>query len=611
MTTEGSSRGIPGLEVPDPLIALLERDGVPAVIATGEGGLQVERSLPDELSPPLERYLPLVRRLGGGAHILAGHSSLVDEAVGLWARPGFETFVSLPRLRFEPFPYQLRAAERVLRHMHGRAVLADEVGLGKTIEALLIASELRLRGLASRILVLAPPGIVEQWGEELDRKFALPWVLATPGRRDDVLPAEEPIVVASLASARRDPLRGSIASAKWDLVIADEAHRLKNPQSASARLVRSLRTRYLLLLTATPVENRLADLFQLTSLVRPGHLGTPREFAARYGAAAGDGRVRDPAGLRATLREVMVRHRRSEVALDLPRRLAETLRLTPAADEAELYRLVSDRVRREGRDAAPARSMALRVVQRLAGSGPRALRTTLEKMGWADLAELAGGVQSTAKGRALGEVLRRHTAAGEKVIVFCAFRETLDDLADLVREAGLPTALYHGSLGRIAKEETIRAFRDDVPTLLTTEAAGEGRNLQFCHVMVNFDLPWNPMQIEQRLGRIHRIGQNRDVLLTNLVTAGTVEDHVLRVLEAKINLFELVVGELDMILGRVSDDFDFEDAIFSAHVASRDDTEFGARLEALGQDLAGARREHIHSRERMDGLAGASEEESV
>ena len=117
-------------------------------------------------------------------------------------------------------------------------------------------------------------------------------------------------------------------------------------------------------------------------------------------------------------------------------------------------------------------------------------------------------------------------------------------------------------------------FRDTVPVLLSTESAGEGRNLQFCHVMINVDLPWNPMQIEQRVGRLHRVGQVNDVLVTNLVARGTIEQQILSVLEAKINLFELVVGELDMILGPVDDDFDFETSVFDAFVAAQDDADF-------------------------------------
>ena len=122
--------------------------------------------------------------------------------------------------------------------------------------------------------------------------------------------------------------------------------------------------------------------------------------------------------------------------------------------------------------------------------------------------------------------------------------------------------------------------------------------------MVNMDLPWNPMQIEQRLGRLHRVGQEHDVLLTNLVTGGTIEQRILRVLEAKINLFELVVGELDMILGRVDEEFDFETSVFDAFVAAGDDEQFEQMLEAIGDRLAGARREYLDSRASVDALVG-------
>ncbi len=551
----------------------------------------------------LTAYGPLLDRLERRLPVDAAFSVLVDGALGVWTRPGFDTFVSLPRLRFEPFAHQLQAAARVLRTMQGRAILADEVGLGKTIEAALVLSELRLRGLARRALILVPAGLVEQWQEELDRKFALPSVVAK-GRQwapsDDN--GDQPVVLASIASARRPPLLDAITAPQWDLVVVDEAHRVRNPRRASGKLVRSLRTSRLLLLTATPIENRLTDVHDLVSLVRPGHLGTPSNFRARYGRGEGTDQASDVAALRSRLGEVMVRHRRSEVALMLPRRLAVTHRVMPQPDEADLYRRVADRVRAEGRGATPARAMALRSVAKLAGSSPAALVGGLNKQGWSDLAEDARRLPATEKAAALLEVLARHRDRDEKVVVFTAFRRTLEFLDDLLGSSGMAVARYHGSLGRRAKEAAISSFREEAQVLLTTEAAGEGRNLQFCHVMVNFDLPWNPMRIEQRLGRIHRIGQTHDVEVTNLVSKGTIEDRVLGVLEAKINLFELVVGELDMILGRVDDDLDFESFVFDAHVASRDDEEFGERMEAFGDDLAQARLAHMTGRGRNDAL---------
>ena len=563
----------------------------------------------------LTPYGAMLERLNSGLAVDTLVSSLVEEAVAVWSRPGFDTLMCLPRLRFEPFEYQLRAAENVLRQMHGRAILADKVGLGKTIEAAIILSELRLRGMASRSIIVVPAGLVEQWQEELDRKFALPSMVLRSG---DPLPDEAdewPVMLVSLPTARRPSLRDLLASVRWDLVIVDEAHRVKQPRSASARLVRSLPTRSLLLLTATPVENRLDDIFQLASLVKPGHLGSAKEFRTRHGGSrtpgsqtSGGELPRDLAGLRRELRKVMVRHRRSEVALMLPRRLAETLRVSPSRDEKTLYEAVSERVRIEGREATPSRLLALRAVQRLAGSSPRALAPTLDKVGWHDLAAVAGALPAPSKANALMECLRRYLSEGNKVIVFTAFQETLADLVELCAARELSAVAYHGRLSRREKEAAIAAFRGDIPVLLTTEAAGEGRNLQFCHVMVNFDLPWNPMQIEQRLGRIHRIGQDHNVFVTNLVATGTIEDRILSVLEAKLNLFELVVGELDMVLGRVSDEFDFETSVFSAHVDSVDSEELDARLAKLGEELTRARTDYLNSRARTDTLVATSEE---
>jgi len=564
-----------------------------------------------ELQDVLALYAPLLAGLRATAPVDRQVSLLVDEAVAVWSRPGFDTFLSLASLRFAPFDYQLQAARSALRRMRGRAILADEVGLGKTIEAGLILAELRLRGLADRALVITPAGLVTQWQEELERKFGMPTVLA--GRDPDAqcreagaAGANRPVALASLAAARRDPLKSTLTGDPWDLIIVDEAHRVRAPRSASGKLIRELRSRHLLLLTATPVENRLQDLYEMVSLVAPGLLGTAAQFRAAHGAgsAAPDTELRNIAALRKRTAEVMIRHRRSEVSVLLPQRLAETLRVEPSGAEREWYSDLTARVRAEGRTAASARRLTMRSVAKLAGSSPAAAAPTLAKIGWDDLAARARSLTAPAKTAVLIDQLRKHAASQDKVLVFTAFRQTLDQIAGRVAAAGIPAAIYHGSLPRADKERAIAAFCDEAPVMLSTESAGEGRNLQFCHVMVNMDLPWNPMQIEQRLGRLHRVGQDRDVLLTNLVASGTIEEQVLRVLEAKINLFELVVGELDMILGRVDDDFDFETTVFDAFVASGDEAEFGERMAAIGDDLARARTDYLASRASIDNLVG-------
>jgi SNF2 family DNA or RNA helicase len=571
--------------------------------------------------PEFALYAPLLAGLRERPFVRAEVSGLIDDAVRVWSKPGFETFLSLSSLRFEPFDYQVQAARTALRRMRGRAILADEVGLGKTIEAGLTLTELRLRGLADKILVIAPAGLVTQWREELERKFGVPTV--TVGK--DLAEAEKelgrPVVVASLAAARRAPLATALTSVEWDLLIVDEAHRVRNPRSASGKLVRELKSRHLLLLTATPVENRLQDLYEMISLVSPGLLGTAAQFRAAHGGAGTAAGTKpgapvtpkNAAALRRRTSEVMIRHRRSEVSVLLPQRLAETLLIEPPPAEREWYADLGDRIRKEGREAAPARRLTLRSIARLAGSSPAAAVSSLSKAGWEDLAVRARSLGGWPKGAVLLDQLRRHAGSGadsqpEKVLVFTAFRHTLDQLAALAADSGVRAAVYHGSLPRAEKERAIAAFRDETGVLLSTESAGEGRNLQFCHVMVNVDLPWNPMQIEQRLGRLHRVGQDRDVRLTNLVARGTIEEQVLRVLESKINLFELVVGELDMILGRVDDDFDFESTVFNTFVSSGDDMEFAERMDELGDGLARARTDYLASREAVDGLVAQADD---
>jgi SNF2 family DNA or RNA helicase len=578
--------------------------------------------------PP--EYVELVRQAGAGAPASRERTELVDAAVRVWRRPGFDTIVCRDALRFEPFDYQLRAAAVVLRQMGGRALLADEVGLGKTIEAGIVLTELRQRGLAASVLVLTPAGLVGQWSEELERKFALPTIIATRSHTPaEALPGEgdDPVLIASLALARRAPLSDALAEREWDLVVVDEAHRVRNPRTASSRLVRSLRTRFLLLLTATPVENRLEDLFHLVSLVRPGHLGTLAEFRAHHAPAGPGGDDRRPparessgeggsspvaalADLRRALRAVMVRHRRSDVALMLPKRLAETRLVVPSHEEAVLYAAISNRVREQGR-SAPGRELVLQHLQRLAGSTAQAVAPALERAGWADLAAGARSVRDCAKTELLGTLLDRHLAAGEKVIVFTSFRDTLAHLAAWAGSTGRRCAQYHGSLTRHEKDAAIAKFADDADVLLSTESAGEGRNLQFCHAMINFDLPWNPMQIEQRLGRVHRIGQTHEVVLTNIAAKGTLEERILSVLHTKLNIFELVVGELDMVLGRVSQDFVFEDAIFRAHLDSASDDELGARFEELGAALIDARTAYVDNRSWTDRLVATLEGEGA
>ncbi|MEK7786244.1 MAG: C-terminal helicase domain-containing protein, partial [Chloroflexota bacterium] len=192
----------------------------------------------------------------------------------------------------------------------------------------------------------------------------------------------------------------------------------------------------------------------------------------------------------------------------------------------------------------------------------------------------------------------------EKILLFTHFRQTLDQLAARLRALGLNFVVYHGGLSIADKNAAVERFEHEAQILLSTEAAGEGRNLQFCRAMVNFDLPWNPLRIEQRVGRIHRIGQTRPVEIYNLSASGTIEDYLLDILDRKVNMFELVIGEMDMILGDVAEERDFEELLFEVWTQAGDDNGVRAGMEQLGDSLAAARAQYQKTREYDEALFG-------
>jgi SNF2 family DNA or RNA helicase len=192
----------------------------------------------------------------------------------------------------------------------------------------------------------------------------------------------------------------------------------------------------------------------------------------------------------------------------------------------------------------------------------------------------------------------------DKLVVFTQFRATQEMLRRVLSEAGVEAAMFHGGLSRMEKEAAIDDFRNVAPVLLCTESGSEGRNLQFAHGLCNFDLPWNPMRIEQRVGRLSRIGQKHDVHVFNLVAANTVEAAVLHLLEAKLNMFELVIGEVDMILGNLDDEKEFEDLVADEWAASGGADEFAARMEVLGNRLLAAKAAYFRQQAQDEKIFG-------
>jgi superfamily II DNA or RNA helicase len=517
---------------------------------------------------------------------------------------GFDELLCLPHLRgIETFWYQVETVRKVLKQHRGRVLLADEVGLGKTIEAGMILKEYLLRGIVDSVLVLTPASLVGQWQEELETKFDIACATTHDAllRSDSERFWRQNRVIASLALARRSEHAAHILDRSFDLIIVDEAHHLRDRTSQGYKLVDGLNKRFVLLLSATPVQNDLTELYNLLTLLKPGIFKTLKEFRATHVSAGKPRQPVNPERLRELMRGAMVRNTRAVVALKLPRRHAVTICADGTEGEQTAYRELEAAVRRLAADGT--NRLALRHLLGAAGSSPAAAAAAVRRLSgrhvdanWHALAQRWASIGVGGKEAALLDLLRRNP--DEKKLVFVHYRETLEHLAVLLTREGFVFARFEGALSGSAKDAAIAEFRERVPVLLCTESGGEGRNLQFCNTLINFDVPWNPMAIEQRIGRIDRIGQQREVFVFNLVTRGTLEQQILSLLDEKISMFELVVGEVGAILGGLDEDRDFADLMLDAWLRTTE-TGRAEALEALGSRLQGAR-EHHESAKALD-----------
>ena len=526
---------------------------------------------------------------------------------------GFDELLCVPHLKgIETFWYQTETVRKVLKQFRGRVLLADEVGLGKTVEAGMVLKEYLLRGMVERVLVLVPASLVGQWREELETKFVISCLTThDPLLRED--PERfwaAPRIIASLALARRREHAERLLAQSFDLVIVDEAHHLRDRVSQSYKLVDSLTKRFLLLLSATPVQNNLIELYNLLTLLKPGIFKTQKEFRSAYTTA---GKPRQPANserLRDLMRDAMIRNTRAVVALRLPRRHASTRPVDPTPGEQAAYQALAEQIRAlVAHEGQSRHRLVAHHLLSAAGSSPAAASAAIARFAarrdshptWRVLADRWAALGSGGKELALLELLARNPE--EKKLVFVHHRETMSSLADLLAQKGIEFARFEGGLSGPDKDAAIADFRARVPVLLCTESGGEGRNIQFCNTLINFDIPWNPMAIEQRIGRIDRIGQSRDVFVFNLVARGTVEEQILRLLDEKINMFELVVGEVGAILGELDEERNFAELVLDAWLDTTAAGQAGA-FDALGHRLDEARTQYSDAKALDDALFG-------
>jgi ERCC4-related helicase len=568
------------------------------------------------------------------------------------------------------------------------ALLADEVGLGKTIEAGLVISQ-RWAENKRRILIITPSNLRKQWHQELGEKFFLPCFIIESRSYNEAIKAgyfrpfdvSDTIVICSYQFARNKA--ADIHAMPWDLVVIDEAHRLRNvykPSNVIANTLKhALAQKQKLLLTATPLQNSLLELFGLVSFIDEHTFGDLKSFREQFANLTQE-RVFNV--LKERLKPLCHRTLRRQVTAYVPytRRLAIVEEFTPSDGEDRLYELVSEYLRRENLQALPAsqRSLMTLVLRKLLASSTFAIAGALSSISkrmqaklkkhdvtstledelgedyesldataeeWAEderlepltdadrkaiaseiadleeFARLATSITHNAKGQALLKALAvafakaRELGADQKAIIFTESRRTqaylLRVLADSPYADGIvlfngtntddrSKQIYarwmerHQGSDRISGSRTadmrsalVDYFREEGRIMIATEAGAEGINLQFCSLVVNYDLPWNPQRIEQRIGRCHRYGQKHDVVVVNFINRKNEADlRVYQLLSEKFKLFEGVFGASDEVLGAIESGVDFEKRISAIYQQCRQTEEIKTAFDQLQLELS-------------------------
>lgn len=593
----------------------------------------------------------------------------------------------------EPKPHQIDAALFALQtpFLPG-VILADEVGLGKTIEAGIVISQYRAER-KRRILIIAPSSLRQQWKQELYEKFLIPSLILDSKNKDSLLTKADSrsaeVLICSYEFARRHE---TSLLKSWDLMVADEAHRLRNYWNGKAKMAEAVShvarsAHKTVLLTATPLQNKLEELYGLVSIFDPDYFYSLDAFRERYiknrGQAGDDDLVERVAAIsKRTLRKDANKYIR------FTKRMPLTVEFTPSPNEVRLYDLVNDYLQRDElfAFAGSQRHLSSLIIRKRLGSSTYAVASTLDNianrlanevsMGMRrdnrgglfladfrvgdeleeeiveeaeetathalsvqlddetlermraevgelrEYAALARSITVNQKAARLNEALDmgferlRELGAAEKAIIFTDSTKTQEYIARTLVDAGRGegVVLFNGS--NTSSEQTaiylawltvnkdsdlitgipavdrrkalVDYFREQGTIMIATEAAAEGINLQFCSMLVNYDLPWNPQRVEQRIGRVHRFGQKHNVVVVNFSNKGNVaEQRILELLTNKFQLFSSVFGASDEVLGAVEDGLDFEKRISDILTRCKTAGEIDAAFKQLGDQFAG------------------------
>jgi SNF2 family DNA or RNA helicase len=494
-----------------------------------------------------------------------------------------------------PFPHQLLTTKSILEVYGGTALVADEVGLGKTLIGALLVFEILERRPDARVLILTPANLLRQWVDEFYRFFGFD-LKEVPTMKVGQLTSER-VVLLSMDRAKGANVATALMQRQWDLLLVDEAHELRNEDSLRASFVYSLSALNRVYLTATPVQNSGYDIFHIVNSLRPGFLNVKAVFTERY--MLDDRSIRDPESLQRSLAKVMLRKRREIGAEGFAKRKVETVFIEAWTEQEQaayedLLEMLRGTYRRNLGYAAPIRRssgmeehisqfvlVAMLVLREMSSHTRSALKTlntalrarleALEtagqkverispiggELGWGlkQLDEFLhkhrkglDRAEAHAKAKNLISLLKELFKTERSVLVYVCFRETLDALTRLVeRHLKHVVAIdYHGELDTNLKTKRLELFKESkTACLLSMDAGGQGLNLQTADTIINYDYPWNPMKVEQRIGRVDRYNQKSpEVRVINLVTKGTIERYVYDTLRTKLEVFEHVVGDM-------------------------------------------------------------------
>ncbi|MGM0411296.1 MAG: DEAD/DEAH box helicase [Bacillota bacterium] len=455
-------------------------------------------------------------------------------------------------------PHQKETVRRVIDEFDGKAILADEVGMGKTIEAGMIINEYIKKGEINKLLILVPASLAFQWVNEMINKFNFKNIFFN---RKGVVWDYFDYQIASLDMAKRKKHAEKLKKINFDMVIVDEAHKLKNDKTLNWKFVNSLNKKYCLLLTATPIQNNLKELYNLIRILYPSKYKNYKNFKSKY--VKDKYLIKNKKDLKFELNKVMIRNHHASLKEKITQREIKHCFVKLNKKEKKLYNKVTNYLNNEYIKNTNNKKSILHLLtyQREICSSSYALQKTLAKKNNLDkklkeIYELSTSIDNSAKLFALLEIIKNHK--GKKILIFTEYKATQIYLTYNLNNLGHEIIIYNGSLTKSSREWMKNKFKNEKNIMISTEAGSQGLNLQFCNIIINYDLPWHPMKLEQRIGRIDRIGQREKVYIYNLITKNTIEEKIVYLIYKKLNLLKDVIGDMDNLLSSSNKNLDSE-----------------------------------------------------